>query len=263
MAEAPTVHEIYAVKFGENPGGVRGHYFLGPDGDPQDERMRLDYFVWAIRSPGQDIVLDAGFTAATNRTRHRDHWEDPSAALARIGVDAASVPIVILSHLHYDHCGDLDAFGAATFVLQEDEMAFWTGRFAPRREFSRHIEIADIERVIRLNFAGRVRMVDGLHAVADGVWVDKVAGHTPGMQATYVRTAQGIVVLASDSSHFFENVEQDKPFAVHTDVVGLYRSFDTMKAAATSGLVIAGHDPLITERFPAATGHEGRVFRIA
>lgn len=260
---APTVHEIYAVKFAQNLKGVRGHFFLGPDGDPHDEHMRLDYYVWAIRSPGQDIVLDAGFTAETNRTRQRDHWEDPSRALTRIGVDPTSVPIVILSHLHYDHCGDLDAFPAATFVLQEDEIAFWTGRFAARGEFIRHVEVADIERVVRLNFEGRVRMVDGLHEVVDGVWVQKVGGHTPGMQATYVRTSQGIVVLASDSSHFFENVEQDRPFAVHADVVGMYRAFDTMKDAATSGLVIAGHDPLIAERFPAVPGHDGHVVRVA
>ncbi|WP_311258593.1 N-acyl homoserine lactonase family protein [Microbacterium sp. WCS2018Hpa-9] len=259
----PSVHEIYAVKYGQNLTGVRGHFFLGPDGDPHDEHMRLDYYVWVIRSLGQDILLDAGFTAETNRTRKRDHWEDPHQAVTRIGVDPATVPIVILSHLHYDHCGDLDAFPAANFVLQEDELEFWTGPYASRGEFARHTETTDIERIVRLNGEGRVQLVDGFHEVVDGVWVQKVGGHTPGMQATYVRTEKGVVVLASDSSHFFENIEQDKPFAVHADVVDMYRAFDTMREAATSGLVIAGHDPLIEERFPAVPGHEGHVVRIA
>lgn len=259
----PRCHEIYGVKFGQNLKGTRGHYFLGADGDPHDEKMRLDYYVWVIRSPGQDIVLDAGFTAETNQTRQRDHWEDPSQALARIGVEVASVPYVILSHLHYDHCGDLDPFTSAKFVLQEEEMAFWTGRFAPRAEFARNIELADIQRIVRLNYEGRIQMVDGLHEVVDGVWVQKVGGHTPGIQATFVNTAQGVVVLASDTSHFFENIEQDKPFAVHADVVDMYRAFDTMKAAASSNIVVAGHDPLIAERFPAVAGHEGHVVRIA
>lgn len=259
----PAVHEIYGVKFGQNLKGVRGHYFLGADGDPHDERMRLDYYVWVIRSGSGDIVLDAGFTAETNITRQRDHWENPSQALRRVGVDAATVETVILSHLHYDHCGDLDAFSNASFVVQEEEMAFWTGRFASRGEFVRNVEVADIQRVVRLNLEGRVQMVDGIHEVADGVWVQKVGGHTPGMQATFVNTSQGIVVLASDSSHFFENIEQDKPFAVHTSVIDMYRAFDTMKAGATSGLVLAGHDPLIAERFPAVPGQEGHVVRVA
>lgn len=260
---APKVHEIYAVKFGQNLTGVRGHFFLGPDGDPHDEHMRLDYYVWVIRSDEHDIVLDAGFTAETNRTRQRDHWEDPHEAVKRIGVDPATVPIVILSHLHYDHCGDLDGFPTATFVLQQDELAFWTGPYAARGEFARHRETADIERVVRLNDDGRVRLVDGLEEVVDGVWVQKVGGHTPGMQATYVQTANGVVVLASDSSHFFENIEQDKPFAVHADVIDMYRAFDTMRAAATSGIVVAGHDPLIAQRFASVQGQEGHVVRIA
>lgn len=259
----PTVHEIYAVKYGQNLTGVRGHFFLGPDGDPHDEHLQLDYFVWAIRSPGQDIVLDAGFTADTNKTRQRDHWENPSEALTRIGVEPASVPFVILSHLHYDHCGDVDAFASARFVVQEAEVAFWTGRFASRGEFSRHIEVADIQRIVQLNFEKRLLMVDGIHEVADGIWVHKVGGHTPGMQATLVRTAQGIVVLASDASHFFENIEQDKPFAVHESVIDMYRTFDTMNALATSGLVIAGHDPALFDRFPSVPGQDGHVLRIA
>lgn len=258
-----TVHEIYGVKFGQNLKGVRGHYFLGTDGDPHDESMRLDYYVWVIRSAGQDIVLDAGFTAETNVTRQRDHWENPSQALARIGVDVASVPYVILSHLHYDHCGDVEAFTSAKFVLQEEEMAFWTGRFAPRAEFAGNIELADIQRFVRLNYEGRVQMVDGLHEVVDGVWVQKVGGHTPGIQATFVNTAKGVVVLASDTSHFFENIEEDKPFAVHASVVDMYRAFDVMNAAASSGIIVAGHDPLISERFPAVPGQEGRVVRVA
>ncbi|GAA1062333.1 N-acyl homoserine lactonase family protein [Agromyces bracchium] len=259
----PAVHEIYAVKYGQNLTGLRGHYFMGPDGDPHDEHMQLDYFVWVIRSPGQDVLLDAGFTAATNARRGRDHWEDPSRAVTRIGVDPASVPFVILSHLHYDHCGDLDPFSSATFVVQQEEVAFWTGPYAARGEFARYVELEDIQRIVRLNFERRLLQVDGAREVVDGVWVQRVGGHTPGLQATFVRTAQGIVALASDASHFFENVEQDRPFAVHADVVDMYRTFDTMNARATSGLVIAGHDPAMFDRFPAVPGHEGHVVRIA
>jgi glyoxylase-like metal-dependent hydrolase (beta-lactamase superfamily II) len=259
----PVLHEIYAVKFAQNETGVRGHYFLGPDAEPHDKHMRLDYFTWVIRSPGQDIVMDAGFTAATNRTRGRNHFEDPSRALARLGVDPARVPYVILSHLHYDHCGDLDPFGSARFVVQADEVAFWTGPYGRRPEFARNVEVADILRVVRLNFEGRMLMVDGVREIVDGVWVHKVGGHTPGMQVTLVRTAAGIVVLASDASHFFENVECDRPFAVHTDLVQMYRTFDSMRELATSGLVVAGHDPGLFQRFPAVDGLAQRAVRIA
>lgn len=260
---AGRIHEIYAVKFGQNDTGERGHFFMGPDAEPHDEHMQLDYFVWAIRSPGQDVVLDAGFTAAVNKTRQRTYFEEPGDALRRLGVDPGAVEHLILSHLHYDHAGGVEAFPQATVHVQAAEVAFWTGPYANRGEFKRTIEVQDITRIVQLNFEGRVDQVQGSKEIVDGVWVHHVGGHTPGAQVVSVRTARGIVVLAGDASHFFENVEGDKPFAVHTDVIGLYRTFDEMNELATSGLVVAGHDPKLFERFDPVPGLEDRALRIA
>lgn len=258
-----TVHEIYAVKFGQNDTAERGHFFMGPDAEPRGEHMQLDYFVWAIRSPGQDVVLDSGFTAAVNRTRGRNHFEEPADALRRLGVDPDRVEHLILSHLHYDHAGGVDQFPNAAVHLQASELAFWTGKYARRGEFLRTIEVDDILRIVRMNLEGRVDLVEGDKEIVDGIRVHHAGGHTPGSQFVSVRTASGIVVLAGDTSHFFENVEGDKPFAVHADVVGLYRTFDRMQALATSGVVVAGHDPELFERFEAVAGLESRALRIA
>ena len=39
-------YEVYAVRYAHNPAARSSHNFLG--GDPHDEPMPLDYFVWAI-----------------------------------------------------------------------------------------------------------------------------------------------------------------------------------------------------------------------
>lgn len=258
-----TVHEIYSVKFGANETATRGHFFMGAAANPHDAPAPIDYLVWAIRSPGQDIVVESGFTAEVNKRKQRTYFEEPSDALRLIGVDPEAVEHLILSHLHFDHAGGVDQFPNATVHLQAAELAFWTGKYAPREEFLRTIEVDDILRIVRRNYEGTVDLIDGTKEIVDGVWVHHAGGHTPGMQYVSVRTAQGIVVLACDASHFFENVEDDKPFAVHHDVEGLYRTFDEMQQTATSGLVVPGHDPKLFERFPAVAGLEGRVLRIA
>ena len=46
----------------------------------------------------------------------------PAFALARIGWRTEDVSLVILTHLHWDHCGHNHLFKQAQFVVQEDEI---------------------------------------------------------------------------------------------------------------------------------------------
>jgi glyoxylase-like metal-dependent hydrolase (beta-lactamase superfamily II) len=55
---------------------------------------------------------------------------------------------------------------------------------------------------------------DGDAVVAPGIETFLVGGHTRGLQAVRVATARGDVVLASDSSHYYENVEQGRIFSI-------------------------------------------------
>jgi glyoxylase-like metal-dependent hydrolase (beta-lactamase superfamily II) len=260
---AGAVHEVYGISFATNVTGTRGRYFMGAAAVPADERMVLNYFVWLLRSPEQDVVLDVGFTAESNKGRPRTIIEAPSQALTRLGVDPATVPLVILSHFHNDHVGDVEPFTAATFVAQRAEYDFWTGPYAERGELGHHAERDDIDRLVALNSRGRMRLLDGDTELAPGISVHLTGGHTPGTQLTRVETARGPVVLAADAAHYFENVEQDRAFAVHTDLVDMYRTFDRMRELAEGGVVVAGHDPAVLERFPAVPGLEGRAVRIA
>jgi hypothetical protein len=75
-------------------------------------------------------------------------------------------------------------------------------------------------------------------------------------------TAAGPVLLASDASHFYANLEQDRPFAIVHSLPGMYGAFDRVHelagASEPPALVVPGHDPLVMERHPpAAPGLEG------
>ncbi|WP_166866906.1 N-acyl homoserine lactonase family protein [Salinibacterium sp. ZJ70] len=262
MGEA--VHEVYGIAFARNETGRRGRYFLGAAAEPADEPKHLAYYTWVLRSDAGDVVVDVGFTAETNKHRPRILLESPSAALTRLGTDAADVRLVVLSHFHNDHVGDVEPFANAEFVAQRAEFEFWTSEYAFRGELGHHAERDDIDRLARLHDDGRLRLIDGDAELVPGVSVHHTGGHTPGTQVVRVATASGPVVLAADASHFFENVEEDHAFAVHTDLIGIYRTFDRMRElAGPDGVVVAGHDPDVLRRFPAVPGLEGRAVRIA
>ncbi|MQA01970.1 MAG: MBL fold metallo-hydrolase [Streptosporangiales bacterium] len=258
------VHEVYAVKFGEHTHGVRGEYFHGSAAHPWDEQRQLDYYVWLIRSGAQDVVVDAGFTAETAARRKRNHFRSPSQALAMLDTACDSVPYVILSHFHYDHVGDIEAFSDARFVVQEKEMAFWTGKYAWRKEFRRLVERDDMERLVRFGLDGRMLFVDGEHEVVPGVRVHHVGGHTAGLQVVSVETERGTVVLAADATHLYGNVENDAPFGIFMSLPGMYDTFDTLHALASSSeLIVPGHDPDVLKRYDQVDGLDGLAVRIA
>jgi glyoxylase-like metal-dependent hydrolase (beta-lactamase superfamily II) len=261
MNASPTF-AIYAVKYATRH-AMRHEHFYGHD--PHDEPMPMDYFVWAAVSPDHTVVVDTGFSAEVAARRQRQHLRCPTDALQALGIDCGEVRHVVITHFHYDHVGNLARFPAATFILQDDEMAFWTGRHASRGHYRFLIEVDDVLHLVRENFNRRLHFVDGDEEIVPGITVHRVGGHAPGLQVVRVRTALGHVVLASDASHYYANIEEDRPFSIVSDLAQMYRAFDVVRSLADSpALVIPGHDPLVMQRFPpAAPGLEGIAVRIA
>jgi glyoxylase-like metal-dependent hydrolase (beta-lactamase superfamily II) len=254
--------EIYAVRYATREARI-GEHFYG--GDPHDTPMPMDYFVWAAVSDEHTMVIDTGFTAEVAAKRGREYLRCPTEGLEQVGIDHERVSYVILTHLHYDHVGNLEMFPRATFVLQEAELAFWTGRYAGRKHFRSTVEVKDVVSLVRKNFEGRLRFVDGDDEIVPGIEVYRTGGHSAGLQVVRVKTDRGNVVLASDATHFYANIEEDRPFSIVTDLSQMYRAFDRVRSLADSPAhVVPGHDTLVMERFPAARkGLEGIVVRIA
>jgi glyoxylase-like metal-dependent hydrolase (beta-lactamase superfamily II) len=227
--------------------------------------MPIDYFVWLATSADATIVIDTGFTAETAARRGREHLATPMDTLRALGVEAATVERVILTHLHYDHTGNADQFTAARYTIQEREMAFWTGRFAGRGPNRTLASPDDLAFLVRANFDGRIDWVDGDAKVAPGITVHHVGGHTPGMQVVRVATEGGHAVVASDASHFYANIDEDRPYAIVHNLPDMYAAFDTIrKLADDPSLIVAGHDPAVLTRYaPVSDAPPGLAVRIA
>jgi glyoxylase-like metal-dependent hydrolase (beta-lactamase superfamily II) len=255
-------YALYAIRYATRE-ARRGEHFYG--GDPHDGPMPMDYFVWAAVSGDTVVVIDAGFTAEVAARRGRTHLRTPAAGLGLIGIDAAAVPHVVLTHMHYDHVGNLASFPAATFWVNEREMAFWTGRHAGRGAFRTLIEPEDVLFLVQENFARRVRFVADRTEIVPGISVHHVGGHAPGLQVVRVATERGDIVLASDATHYYENIEHDRPFSLVHDLPGMYDAFDAVNAlAGEPERIIPGHDPRVMEHYPPVSPElNGIVVRIA
>jgi len=259
-------YEVLAIRYATRP-TTKSECFFGYHayGEP-DAEISMDYFFWVLRDGSRTVLVDTGFDPAVGARRGRTCVCPPVEALARLGIAAESVSQILLTHLHWDHAGNLRAFPQAELVVQRRELAFWSGPQAARFHFAAYVEPEDVAFLVSAERSGRVRCLDGSEAIAPGIQAICVGGHSPGQQVTVVDGARGPVILASDAIHYYEELERDRPFAVVVDLDEMYRGYDTLRelAATRGSVLVAGHDPAVLERFPALTGDgEGLGARIA
>jgi glyoxylase-like metal-dependent hydrolase (beta-lactamase superfamily II) len=249
--------EVLAVRYGHRV-STRAESFLNYHlyGEP-DGTIDVDYYFWIIRDPdGTVILVDTGFAPEVGDRRRRD-WDTTAAgALPKLGIDPGAVKTVVVTHAHWDHIGNLHQFPHAEIVISRAEYDFWTGPAARRAQFAAHVEPGELALLRTVHREGRLTLITDQHTVARGVELVEVGGHTPGELIVTVATGTGTVVLASDALHFYEEAERDRPFAILTDLPGMYRAYDLLAdlTAEPRTWLVAGHDPAVSDRFAPYRG---------
>jgi glyoxylase-like metal-dependent hydrolase (beta-lactamase superfamily II) len=243
-------YEIYAIEYARRD-AKRTNHFVG--GDPHDASMPMDYFVWLVRNAERTIVIDTGFTKSMAEQRKRIFLRTPAEGLALMGCKAAEVKDVVITHLHYDHVGTFQDFPAAQFHLQDAEMAYATGRHMRHKQFNHGYEVDEVVGMVRLVYKDRVTFYRGEAELAPGISLHHIGGHTAGLQCVRVHTARGWVVVASDTSHYYEHFEKGRVFATTFHLGDTLDGYAKLRQLADSEKhIVPGHDPLVMQRYPAA-----------
>jgi glyoxylase-like metal-dependent hydrolase (beta-lactamase superfamily II) len=251
-------HEIYAVRYAHHDRKAAENYI---GGDPHDILQPLAYFVWVIRGPHGTFVLDTGFDEAMAARRGRLMIKPVAEGLRALDVNPDDVRDVIVSHLHYDHCGNHDLFPRARYHLQDAEMAYGTGRSMCHAHQRIPFEVDDVVAMVRKVFDGRVVFHDGDDTLAPGITLHRIGGHSKGLQCVRVKTVRGHVVLASDATHLYGHVMEGRVFPITYSVAETLEGYATLRRLADSDEhIVPGHDPDVLRRYPASgPGLEGWV----
>jgi glyoxylase-like metal-dependent hydrolase (beta-lactamase superfamily II) len=261
MTATPEVFRVYAIKYAHHD-RLSSANFIG--GDSHDVPMPLDYFVWLVVGQSRTFLVDTGFDQAGADKRGRTITRPIDQGLKALGVDPATVEDVIVTHMHYDHAGNDAMFPRARYHLQDREMAYCTGRCMCHPALSHPFEAADVASMVHRVFERRVQFHDGDSQITPGLSVHLIGGHSNGLQAVRVMTRQGWLVLASDASHLYANMEQQRPFPIVYNVADMLEGYARLYSLADSPhLVIPGHDPEVLKRFPAeGRDHENWIVRL-
>ncbi|MBB3458334.1 glyoxylase-like metal-dependent hydrolase (beta-lactamase superfamily II) [Rhizobium sp. BK313] len=113
-------------------------------------------------------------------------------ALAARGLRPADIPVVFLSHLHFDHAHNVDLFSHARFIVSRRE---WDYVENP------HPNDLLVPWGIRQQLSkSRVDFIEGEGMLDEGISFFPAPGHTPGCYALELATDdRGTVVIAGDA----------------------------------------------------------------
>jgi glyoxylase-like metal-dependent hydrolase (beta-lactamase superfamily II) len=210
-------------------------------------------------------LVDTGFAAALSMTgRTFADVESPAAILAKVELEPRDVKTILLTHMHFDHVGNIEAFPEAVILLQRSEDEGWkrvleTISDQPHDKKNWTLSSMNLEDIGRLDRAvadGRVTFIDGTHEVCPGIKLHLAADtHTFGSQWIEVSTPAGPYVIAGDSIVSFANLERMWPPGYHQgnawNLLDTYRRVKATIGEGSTERVVPGHDMGLFRRFPS------------
>ncbi len=176
---------------------------------------------------------------------------DIPAQLRARGIN--EIPIVIMTHLHFDHASAISEFPRSTFIINRTE---WEDAAAGHRPFMRgyrhaHYDFAFDYRTIDFDQAGVSSYASfgrTFDLFGDGsIRIAFTPGHSAGHQSVILRLAQNDFIIGGDAAYTTGQIEGTSPNAPEPfDEHQLRRSLQEIRLfhrEYPNAVITPGHDP--------------------
>lgn len=155
--------------------------------------QRCCVYGYLIKHPDGAIAVDTGIGSgnAFIEESYSPRLHSIGEALAAHGVDVRDVAAVVNSHLHFDHCGNNNAFiGVPTYIQRAEAEAARQPQYTVSSWF---------------DFPGAVlRLVDGELEIAPGIRLIPTPGHTSGHQSVLVEGHGERLLICAQAAYSVE-----------------------------------------------------------
>ncbi|MFM9885433.1 MAG: N-acyl homoserine lactonase family protein [Burkholderiales bacterium] len=212
-----------------------------PKEKQRDVTIPVSMFV--IDHPKGLVVFDTGSNVAVADGKCKSYWRagecdflKPSQKrgdiideqLKKIGFAADKVKVVVTSHTHLDHVGNIAMFPKAIHVLQKKELyqGWWPEQFQGRASPGTFV-MADLEKAREFNY---LELEGDYDLFGDGsVKILSTPGHTLGHQSMKVKLASGgTIIMTQDAIWMQENLD-GYPAGLNTSVTDYSNSVNRLK----------------------------------
>lgn len=224
---------IYPLNLGTITRSMSGFgYGFGP------EKVDVPLIGWYVETSDKKILVDTGggdpLTAIPRAAPYyRKKEQALENALGQLGIACQDIDTVVVTHLHWDHCGGNDLFPQAEKIIQKEELESARSPFPITADGYIEKMVHDIDYTV----------ISGDEQITNEVKIVFTPGHTYGFQGVLVSAGSGKIFIAGDTFTFFENLERTPPLisGFYVDLKQYYNSIEKI-AQLSPDLILPGHD---------------------
>ncbi|MEH7885169.1 N-acyl homoserine lactonase family protein [Bacillus sp. JJ1609] len=236
----------------------------------------LPFFYILIQNKEHNILFDIGY-----RNEAKDGQKDwsklfgatnieaPAEVLKKVNLTPNDIDIIILSHLHFDHAGNIDQFPNAQFYVQKEELDGWVSSLSLPDKVRDWVWLATdmdhIKDLMEVAAENRLTLIEEDNfEVAEGVKLHQAKGHTFGTQAVTVETKKGMYALAQDVVYTYENAIDNKPLGLGIDNVEQLMSIHKINklVGGKVDFIIPGHDIAVFDKYQTEQVGKNRIVTV-
>ena len=190
---------------------------------PTAKDITIPVSMWIIKHPTKGVVVfDTGNNVAISDGKCKEYWSAGNCdflkpnqkrsdvidkQLEKVGLTVADVKVVVSSHSHLDHAGNIGMFPKAVHVFQKKELyqGWWPEKFQGRETPGTFV-LADLMAARNYTYYE----IDGDYDLfGDGtVKIVSTPGHTIGHQSMKVKLGSGnTIIITQDALWMQENAD--------------------------------------------------------
>ncbi|MEO8085659.1 MAG: N-acyl homoserine lactonase family protein [Bacteroidota bacterium] len=243
-------YEIYALKFGERTNKIPvADAAVGATGT---DSLNVCFMYWLLKgNNGRNILVDAGFTGDADINPKYISFSPPDKMLEKINMKSADITDIIITHPHWDHIGGIDLYPDAMVWMQKDDYDYFVADAWQHDGNSKGFNKKDVVKIVQRNLDEKLTLIKGDDIeIIPGIKVFIGGKHTFESQFVLVGSGDDKVIIASDNSWFYYNLEHLLPIPVTHDAKAYMQNLARMKSMVTNpDYIIPGHDPLVFSKF--------------